>query len=70
MIHVFEPIREETEKLKEIYKNDNSIKINCTAVGDKNETKKFYKTYNTGTSSFLKLNQIPTGLVEKQINIM
>ena len=55
MIHVFEPIREETEKLKEIYKNDHSIKINCTAVGDKNETKKFYKTYNTGTSSFLRI---------------
>ena len=55
IIHAFEPIKFEFEKLKDKYKNDENVILNNFAVGDKEEKKEFYITAKTGTSSFNKL---------------
>ena len=55
VIHAFEPIKFEFEKLKKRYSEDKNIFLNNCAVGEKNYFKDFYITAKTGNSSFNKL---------------
>jgi FkbM family methyltransferase len=56
LIHAFEPNTFEYEILKNKYRDDKKIILNNFAVGDKKETKSFYITAKSGSSSFNKLN--------------
>ena len=56
-IHAFEPIKYEYTQLQNKYENDNSIKINNYALGEKKELKEFYVTTSTGNSSFNKIRE-------------
>ena len=59
-IHSFEPIEEEVEILKNLYQNNDSIKLNNVAVGDKKEKKKFNFNIISGHSSFNSVMQNTT----------
>ena len=56
-IHSFEPIKFESDKLFEKFKDKSNIIINNYAVGDINEFKKFNISKKTGSSSFNKKNK-------------
>ena len=56
LIHAFEPNTFEYEILKNKYRDDKKIILNNFAVGDKKETKSFYITAKSGSSSFNKIN--------------
>ena len=57
IIHSFEPINFEFEKIKEKYSELSNIKINNFAIGDKIEEKNFYINNYTGSSSFLEIKK-------------
>jgi len=61
-IHSFEPIKECYEKILNIYNKKNII-INNFALGDKDCERVFYINKNSYTSSFLKINEKYSDLV-------
>jgi len=65
VIYAFEPNIFEYEILKNKYKEDKKIILNNFAVGDKRETKSFYITAKSGSSSFNKVN-FDTKWIEKR----
>ena len=54
-IYSFEPVKEEVDKLSEKYKNDNLVKLNNVAVGERKRKLNFNINTVTGHSSFKKL---------------
>ena len=56
LIHSFEPIKNDFEILEKNYGNDNSIKLNNFAFGEKKETKTLYINAKSDCSSFYKVN--------------
>lgn len=56
IIHAFEPIKEEFDKLQNEFKNDSSIFLNNYALGNSLGENKFYIMASTGHSSFLKIS--------------
>ncbi len=71
IIHSFEPINFEFEKMKKKYSKLSNIKINNFAIGDKIEEKTFFINNYTGSSSFLEIkkNTEWTKLRSKQFKI-
>ena len=71
MIHSFEPISFEFEKIKKKFDKINYVKINNFALGDTIEKKDFFVNKYTGSSSFLKINENTkwAKLRSKQFNI-
>ena len=57
VIHSFEPIKHECDKLKAIYANDPDVFLNNCAVGESDGEKEFHIAEKTGSSSFNKLKK-------------
>jgi FkbM family methyltransferase len=57
VIHSFEPIKEEFEKIRQKYQNDKNIFLNNYALGETETTKEFNITKKSGNSSFNNVNQ-------------
>lgn len=56
IIHAFEPIKEEFDKLQNEFKSDSNIFLNNCALGDSLGEKKFNIMASTGHSSFFKIS--------------
>ena len=57
IIHSFEPIKEEFEKIRDKYNSDKNIFLNNYALGEKKTEKEFNITKKTGNSSFHNVTQ-------------
>ena len=65
IVHAFEPIEFEFEKLNKKYKDDQNVILNNFAVGDKEEIKDLYITAKTENTSFNKLRKNSQWLKER-----